>query len=116
MAENLKHFGILGMHWGIRRRNPHSDSTSVAPLKKKHVSELSNAELKTAINRMQLEKQFKELSSPAGGGRGKAFLSKLLVNIGTKAVNSYVSSVNGDSQSYDYFAQRVREAANNKKN
>lgn len=115
MAEDLKHFGIRGMHWGIKRRNPHADSTAVAPLKKKHVSELSNSELKTAINRMQLEKQFKDLSSPGGSSRGKAFLGKLLLNVGTKAVNSYVSGVNGDNSSYDYFAQKVRDAANNKK-
>ena len=113
---NLQHVGVLGMHWGIHRRQTHSDSSSIAPLKKKHVSELSNDDLKKAINRMQLEKQFKDLSSGGGSSRGKAFLSKLLINVGTKAVNSYVSSVNGDNQSYDYFAQKVRDAANNHKN
>ena len=114
---DLKHFGILGMRWGIHRRGPaHSDSVKVQTLKKKHVTELSNDELKTAINRLQLERQFKDLTTPKGGaGRGRAFLSKLLLNIGTKAVNSYVSSVNGDQGSYDFFAQAVREKAGNKK-
>lgn len=112
---NLQHVGVLGMHWGIRKRGPASaDSTKTSEIKKKHVSELSNDELKAAVNRMQLERQFKELSS-SGGGRGKAFLTKLLVNVGTKAVNSYVSSINPDSSSYDYFAQKVRDAAGNKK-
>ena len=64
---------------------------------------------------MQLEQQFSQLATPKGAGRGKAFVSKLLLNIGTKAVNSYVDGMNNDP-SYSYFAEKVRAAANNKKN
>ena len=111
----LQHVGVLGMHWGIRRRGPaHSDSTTAHTLKRKHVSELSNDELKKVINRMQLEKQFKDLSS-AQIGRGRGILTKMLVGLGTQAVNSYVASRNTDQSSYDYFAQTVREKAGTKK-
>lgn len=114
MANNIKHFGILGMHWGIRRRQPHSDSSSIAPLKKKHVSELSNDDLKKAINRMQLEKQFKDLSA-ASTSRGSSILRGILLKVGAQAVNSYVASRNPDSSSYQYFAEAVRQKAGNKK-
>jgi hypothetical protein len=115
MASNLKHFGVLGMHWGIRRRGPaHVDSSSVAPLKKKHVTELSNDELKKAINRMQLEKQFKDLSS-ASTSRGSSILKGILLKVGAQAVNQYVASKNGDSSSYQFFADAVRAKAGTKK-
>jgi hypothetical protein len=111
---NLQHFGVLGMHWGIRRRQPHSDSASVAPLKKKHVSELSNDDLKKAINRMQLEKQFKDLSS-ASTSKGSSILRGLLLKVGAQAVNAYVASKNADSSSYQFFADAVRQKAGTKK-
>jgi hypothetical protein len=115
MSTNLQHFGVLGMHWGIHKRGPASaDSSKVKEIKKKHVSELSNDELKAAVNRMQLEKQFKELSS-ASVGKGRGIVSKILLGVGAKLVNDYVSSRNPDSSSYQFFADAVRQKAGTKK-
>lgn len=112
---NLKHIGVLGMKWGFRKRGPTSkDHTTAREIKKKHVSELSNDELKTAITRLSLEKQFKDISS-ASAGRGRGILTKMLLNVGAQAVNSYVAGKNSDPGSYDFFAQAVREKAGNKK-
>jgi hypothetical protein len=65
----LAHYGKLGMKWGRRSgTSVSSDYTSVSPLRKQSYKSLSNAELKTAISRMQLEKQYKDLN-PKGLSR-----------------------------------------------
>jgi len=112
---DLQHVGVLGMHWGIRRRGPaSSEHTRARELKKKHVSELTNDELKTAITRLSLEKQFKDISS-ASAGRGSSILKGILLRVGAQAVNSYVASKNPDSSSYQFFADAVRNKAHNPK-
>jgi predicted transcriptional regulator len=71
----LKHYGILGMHWGrkkgttpsssnvtvVRTRNSEDHDKKTA-LKSKKLNEMSNDELRTYTQRMALEKQYKELS------------------------------------------------------
>lgn len=112
---SLKHVGVLGMHWGIRRRGPATQEHTVAKeLKKKHVSELTNEQLKTAITRLSLEKQFTEISAGTKS-RGSGILKGILLKVGAQAVNSYVASKNGDSSSYQFFADAVRAKAGNKK-
>ena len=112
---DLQHFGVLGMHWGIHRRGPAApEHTRAKELKKKHVSELSNEELKTAITRLSLEKQFKDITT-AQAGRGSAILKGILLKVGAQAVNSYVSSKNPDMGSYQFFADAVRAKAGTKK-
>ena len=102
----LTHHGTKGMRWGIRRyQNPDgslkpagrkrygsdgdgnaggkkttkgkasSDKTS-AP-KKKSVSEMTDAELTSAIRRSQLEAQYKQLN-PEKVSSGKKFMSKMI--------------------------------------
>lgn len=67
----LQHFGVKGMRWGSRKggsakESPSKDSSASTVLraraKKSKVKALSNAELQQAINRMNLEQQFKRLS------------------------------------------------------
>ena len=75
VANTLKHFGILGMKWGVRRQ-PGPDGT-VGSKTKSTVSEdyaksrqakakgyksLSNQELKELTNRMEMEKKLRELT------------------------------------------------------
>lgn len=64
MNNNLKHTGVIGMKWGVRRqRTPsHQDYTSVRELKKKKLRELSNDELSRMNRRMDLEKRYKDLN------------------------------------------------------
>jgi hypothetical protein len=65
MTKEIMHFGILGMKWGIRRKNPSgpssADKLTSDAIRKKKINELSNKDLETAIKRMQLEKQYKDL-------------------------------------------------------
>lgn len=70
----LYHYGVLGMRWGRRKARSSSSSTNgskrsntsddhnrAKALKKKKLSQLSNAELRELNNRMQLESQYKNL-------------------------------------------------------
>lgn len=69
----LQHHGVKGMKWGIRRNRTQSSGTSrrkskqsddhvrAKELKKKKLSQLSNAELKELNNRMNLESQYRNL-------------------------------------------------------
>jgi ribosomal protein L9 len=65
----LAHFGVKGMKWGVRRKSKvpaSSDAQKSLDIRKKakqgKAKALTNAELQTAINRMNLEQQFKRLS------------------------------------------------------
>lgn len=84
MSDLLYHFGIKGMKWGIRRFQNKNGSLTAAGKKRyqkgeqtsdektspsssssrsKSISELSDAELRTRINRLNLEKQYRQLLS-----------------------------------------------------
>lgn len=96
----LKHWGIKGMKWGVRRyqnkdgsltpagKKRYSDgSTSSSSTskssqtpqqpKKKTVSEMSDQELRDAVNRLRLEQDYAKLN-PEKVSRGKKFVDNLL--------------------------------------
>lgn len=96
----LKHWGIKGMKWGVRRyqnkdgsltpagKKRYSDGstsssstskssqTSQQP-KKKTVSEMSDQEIRDAVNRLRLEQDYAKLN-PEKVSRGKKFVDNLL--------------------------------------
>jgi len=105
LRTTLAHYGILGMHWGIRRTNPSggnvrdisgdSQSAKVALSKaRKHgIESLTNAELKAATERINFEENFKtaraKSSKRAAVGR---FAKELLLDIGKQEFRKAVAA------------------------
>ena len=66
----LIHYGVLGMKWGRRKaRYVSRDSKKVKKMQKRHIDELTNKELKTANERLQLERQYKNLTRKQNIGK-----------------------------------------------
>lgn len=99
----LAHYGVLGMHWGVRRsrrarvaaalskpahsKGVHDDHKEVRELEKKNIKELSNADLKKLTTRLQLEQQYKNLK-PSKRKRNMAIVKGVL-GIGKTASDAY---------------------------
>jgi hypothetical protein len=104
--DSLYHFGILGMHWGHRKdgspgsthvkREPSEDFKKKVSLKKKRLYEMTNVELKALNGRMNLEKQYKELTQQ-DVSKGKQFVMKALGDVGSEVLKSVIkSAISGD--------------------
>lgn len=94
--EMLEHHGIKGQKWGVRRFQ-NEDGTRTAAGKKreqsrsedpahedynkahsgKSVKDMSDAELRTRLNRLQMEKQYSQLTD-SDTNKGKEFVSKAM--------------------------------------
>ncbi len=104
----LQHFGILGMKWGVRRDRAKlrklarqrgdarewdrssEDHKKQISLKSKRLSELSNNELKDFTQRLQLEKQYKDLTKKEIS-KGRKFVNEILLNSAKTTASSYIA-------------------------
>ena len=86
MEKELYHHGVKGMRWGVRRAKKQSsmsdDAREVANIKKKQIHQMSNAELRKANDRLNLEQQYSRLN-PSAVKKGAAFVAKTAVATGT---------------------------------
>lgn len=86
----LAHYGIKGMKWGVRRDNssapPRSDDSDTAKNVKKKikaggVKALSNDELRTYLERIDLEKRYNK-SDTGPKAEAKKFVKDTLLQVG----------------------------------
>lgn len=90
----LKHYGVPGMRWGVRRTNRQArtseDYKQSREIKKKKIKEMSNAELKTLNNRLNLEANYREVSK-RNVSAGRKWVSGILVGAATLTVAGYAN-------------------------
>ena len=97
MSDYLIHYGILGMKWGVRRfqnkdgtltpagkkryRERSTTDESHEDYKKAHtpksIKSMSDAELRNRLNRLQMERQYSQLSK-SNVSKGKEYVQKII--------------------------------------
>lgn len=101
----LVHFGIPGMRWGRRKAKPGTTrkprvvkkSTTVddAPIKKRvRVSDISDDDLRKAIARIQMEKQYAQLTAKEKS-MGRKIVEEVLVGAGKQVATQYAAKYMG---------------------
>lgn len=93
MSNELYHYGVLGMKWGVRRdrsrssgsrrkRSMSDDAREASAIKKKRVNQMSNAELKKLNERKRLEQEYSRLN-PNAAKKGWKFVAGAAGIMGT---------------------------------
>lgn len=96
LDEFLEHFGVKGMRWGVRRnRSAQNTSEGVDPTKA--AKKMSDHELKQAVERLRLEKQYVDMmrgeSSSPQRSAGKDFANSILKDSGNRLIGALVGGV-----------------------
>ena len=90
--EFLEHYGVKGMKWGVKggaskRGKQSKDYEQASTLASKGSKALSNDELRTALNRIQMERQYSQLTAtPSKAAVGLSVVKKAL-DVGNTANN-----------------------------
>lgn len=94
MNNELYHYGVLGMKWGVRKNRSTSrsgssrkiswsdDAREASSIKKKKVNQMSNSELKTLNERKRLEQEYSRLN-PGAIKKGANFVAGTAAAMGT---------------------------------
>lgn len=108
-SDILAHYGIKGMKWGIRRTEAQlararGERVSKAPAKKaqktKPISEMTNEELRSRIDRIRLENDYKSLT-PQQVSKGRKFVNDFIAKPLAEASKSVIR---------DLMEQELRKA------
>jgi len=100
----LEHHGVKGQKWGRRNKKvpvkPSKDHAEVAKIREKHIHALSNQELKTINERLNLESNYDRLVNPkktqsAGKKKAKEILAAAGLTSGAGAVKKFLKTPAG---------------------
>jgi len=93
----LQHYGVKGMRWG-HHKNPASADSTVASLARQQkrdegIHTLTNDQLRKTIERLSLEKQYKQLEMDSSAKRKAAKLvADLLLGVGKQEAAKFLAS------------------------
>lgn len=79
-SSTLKHYGVKGMRWGVRRKRTYHDDYQKAH-SKKSVRDMSDKELRERNNRLQMEQQYAQLTKSKN--RGAKIVKAVIAGAGT---------------------------------
>lgn len=100
--DGLKHYGVLGMRWGRRRTPSIESSVTKTLLKTKKLEELSNDELKAITTRLQLERQYKDLTKKNVSAGQKA-VQAIVGKLAGEALNAYLTRMANRDPNFQNF-------------
>lgn len=105
MQNELYHYGIEGMHWGVRRyQNADGSYTPAGAARygrkfqtkrqkaREEVKSMSDRDLEAAIKRKQNEKKYIDLSSE-DISKGQDFIENLMIAAGTATVTALITTM-----------------------
>lgn len=90
----LRHYGVKGMRWGVRRKRGSSSGNSTKPKKKSSIKDLSDEELRRRLNRIQMERQYRALTSTRGqraASKAAKISGEIALNVGKQVVSAQLA-------------------------
>lgn len=92
IKDYLEHYGAKGMKWGVRKDRKGSGKGTSSP---KSAKGMSDAELKTRVNRLNMEKQYSDLvnkkSPNSSVSKGHTVVTGIVASAAKETAKSLVS-------------------------